>query len=1159
MRLATPLRFVSICALVFASAALLPAQEFRAGITGIVRDTQGAVIPNVTVEARNLATNGTARTVTNDSGYYAFPVLPIGAYRLTVSPAGFKKSVRDNLELRVGDHVQQDFTVEVGAVSEEVTVSAGVDLLQTSGADKGQVVSEESVRDTPSVGRNPFLLAIEATGVQFDVGGGPLSRAVRPFDSGNNVAESMSINGGQTGRSDLLLDGLSDTGVETGSSATNMAFVPNQDAVQEFRVQNSNYDAQYGRTSGGTISLITKGGTNQYHGAAYWYVKNTILSANTFDQNRIGNPRAAYQQNEPGVELDGPVVIPHLYDGHNKTFFMYSYELWRDTIPSPVTSTTPQPEALLGNFNTTLQSNGQPVTVYDPNTTTQTGTNTYTRTPFPGNTIPGSRINPVAAKIVSFIPAPNLPGQNNNLVIGPNSRTDAYDAHVARVDQQINEKERFFSRVIRGFRTENNSTNGFPKVASPQYTDGRLSQGGNADLTSILSPSTVLTSRLGYLRHDLWITLYTSGFDPTSLGFPSSLLQTLPPFFPGIQPSGYTSFGSGRSFGNQFTESASWSWSETVNKTVKRHSVKFGGEFRVMLDNINSPTTSFGNFSFSAAPTQQNALTGSAGQGNSMATLLLGLATGGSAPINAALAYGFHYYGTFVQDDWRVTNKLTLSAGLRWDYESPVTERNNQQNAGFDPNAASPLQVANPLQPGAALKGGLLFEGPGSRLPYQRDVNNVQPRLGIAWHPLEKTVIRAGYGMSYVATFTPAFNQGFSTTTPVVWSNDNIYPNGNTLSNPYPQGILTPSGSKLGLATFLGQGINFVNPDRVIPRVQQFSFGIQRELPWRSVLEVSYVGSRSDQMDVGQNINAVTMAQLLQYGGNANPNLTNSVANPFAGLLPATGINGATTTRQQLMLPYPQFGSINESNIPVGKSWYNSLQVRFDKRLTHGLNVMVSFTHSKWLDSLNYLNAQDPITQTPERTLNGTDTPNRIVVSGNWQLPFFTHTHGILGVFLHGWQANGIFMRENGFPLGAPGGFYSAGIDPSLPNPTEQQGFNTCTLLTSGKTNNCNNLNGGGTLPVAFIQQAPNTPRTLSLRFSNIRPPKVPNADVSLFKAFTLHERMHLQFRAEAFNMTNSPQFNGPSTSLTSTSSGVVTLTQVNDPRNIQLSLRLTF
>ena len=724
------------------------------------------------------------------------------------------------------------------------------------------------------------------------------------------------------------------------------------------------------------------------------------------------------------------------------------------------------------------------------------------------------------------------------------------------MDQTLSEKQRFFSRFVRGFRTEVNDTNGFPKVASPQYTDGRLSQGGNFDLTSILSPSTVLTSRVGYLRHDLWITLYTSGFDPTQLGFPAYLLNTLPAYFPAIQPSGYTSFGSGRSFGNQFTESASWSWSETANKTIGRHQVKFGGEFRVMLDNINSPTTNFGSYTFNSTFTQANPLTASAAAGNSIASLLLGLPSGGSAPINAALAYGFHYYGAFVQDDWRVGNKVTLSMGLRWDYESPVTERNNQVNAGFDMNATSPLQVTNPYQPGATLKGGLLFTSPSNRTPYGRDLNNIQPRVGMAWHPWQKTVVRAGYGLSYLATFTPSGVQGFSISTPFVGTNDGIFSNGNTLSNPYPQGLLTPTGSKLGLSTFLGQSVTFVNPDRVIPRVQQFSLGVQRELPFRTVLEVSYVGSRSQQLDVSQQLNAVTTAQLLQYGGNFNsPNLTNSVANPFSGKLPSTNLNGTTTTLQQLLLPYPQFTGVTEANIPVGKSWYNSLQVRFDKRLTHGLNVLVSYTYARWLDATSYLNSQDLISQTPERTLNATDTPHRVVLSGNWALPIFSRTHGIAAVFLNGWQANGIFVREVGFPLAAPGGFYSSGIDPSLPNPTEQRYFNTCALLTSGVRQNCASTSE----PIAFIQQQNNTLRTLSGRFPSIRPPKVPNADVSLFKSFLLREHLRLQFRAEAFNATNSPQFNTPSTSLTSTSAGVVTLTQGNDPRNVQLSLRLMF
>ena len=263
---------------------------------------------------------------------------------------------------------------------------------------------------------------------------------------------------------------------------------------------------------------------------------------------------------------------------------------------------------------------------------------------------------------------------------------------------------------------------------------------------------------------------------------------------------------------------------------------------------------------------------------------------------------------------------MTLSLGLRWDYESPITERNNQMDGPFNLTASSPLQVVDPLQPGLTEKGGITFTGPGNRMPYNRDLNNVQPRVGLAWHPWDKTVIRGGYGLSYFATFTPAPGSGFQISTPYVASPDgNITFSGSTLSNPYPQGILTPTGSKLGLSTFLGQSVSFVNPDRVIPRVHQFSVSVQRELPGRSVLEVSYVGSRSQQLAVSQNLDVVNWAQLQQYGANASPNLTDSVANPFAGLIPATNLNTATTTRQQLLLPYPQFTGLTESNIPVGQ------------------------------------------------------------------------------------------------------------------------------------------------------------------------------------------------------------------------------------------------
>jgi hypothetical protein len=1130
-------------ALLLCLAASLAAQEFRAGLNGIVRDAQGAVVPKVQVVATNSDTNVAVTAATNESGFYSMPVLAIGKYRVTATATGFKVAVRDNLELRVGEQQQQDFVLQVGAINEQVTVSADSELLQVAPADKGEVVTEENVHDLPSVGRNPFLLGMTAAGVQFDINNSAESRALRPFDAGNNVAETMSVNGGIKAASDVLLDGMPNTGTE-GTSAANMGFVPSPDATAEFRIQTSIYDAQYGRTSGGTMSVSIKAGTNRYHGVLYEYLRNDVLTANTSDGNRLGNRRTSFKWNQPGFELDGPLVIPRVYDGHNRTFFMYSYEIIRDKLPNAATQTVPLPDAVKGNFNTTLQSNGQPITIYDPLTTVQTGSTTYTRQPFPGNIIPQNRFNPVGVKIASFIPAPNQPGQANNLVAAPNPRTDAYDAHVFRLDQVISPNHRFFSRFVRGNRSEINSTSGWDKPASPQFTDGRFNQGGNLDVTSMLTPSTVLTSRLGYFRHEFWLELYGYNYDLTQLGFPASLAKQTMAFFPSIAMSNYTTFGAGRSYGNELAFSSSWSWSEVVNKIIGRNSLKFGGEFRVMLNNVNNPTSSLGQFAFTPTFTQANPLSSSSANGNAVASLLLGLPNSASVPINSAMAYNYRYYGAFVQNDWRLARNVTLSGGLRWDYESPVTERYDRQNAGFDYTSPSPLKVT-----GMNLKGGLLFTGEGNRLPYQRDLHHFEPRVGISWRATPKTVVRGGYGLSYVATFTTAFKQGFNTSTPYVATNGSVMLSGNTLSNPYPEGIQMPSGRSLGLSTFLGNSISFANPDRVVPRVHQFSIGVQRELPFRIATEIMYVGSRGHALDVSQQINDVSLDQLLQYGATLN----NSQTNPFAGLLPGSGLNSANTTVQQMLRPYPQFTGITEANIPIGQSWYNALQFRLDKRMSKGLNFRFTYSHVRWLEAVTYLNNQDPITERPARTLAQNDTPHRVTINGNWALPFFAKSHGIASVLLKGWQANGVFMAQRGFPLATPSGYYSSGIDPSLSDPTLQRWFNTCTMTTAGVRTNCASADE----PVAFIQQRTMTLRTLSVRFPTIRPPRVPQVSVSMFKSFKLTERAKLQFRVEAFNATNSPQFAAPGTSLGSTTPGVVTLTQTNDPRNFQLAMKV--
>lgn len=1123
----------------------LPAQEFRATITGTVTDPQGSTIPNARVEAVNLATQVANEARTNESGVYVIPFLPVGNYSVTVTADGFKRAARSSIELRVGDRINLDFRLELGAITEQVTVSAAAELLETTTASKGQVIDSAKVRDLPLLGRNPFMLAAVSAGVQYT----PTrqSRSNRPFDNGG--MDNFAMNGGRQFSNEFLLDGVPDTNTET-TGPSNLSFVPSPDATEEFKVQTNNYDAQYGRTGGGVVNVSLKSGTNKLHGALYHYFRNDKLNANAFESNLAGRQRSSFHWNQPGVQVDGPVYIPKLYDGRNRTFFMYSWEKIKSAIPLPQTYTVPTIEQRAADFSKTVQSNGvSPVTIYDPLTTTAAGSG-YTRQPFAGNIIPAGRIDPVAAKLLDYIPKPTTAGNAQgffNLIASPNTVTDEYDQHIIRIDQVVNDKHRFFSRYVRGNRHEVNSDAGFPHPAAPWYAHWRTNQGGNFDLTSMLGPTMVSSFRAGYIRHQFAIQQYGEGFDPTLLGFPASVVTPLPrKFFPRIVYTDYTAFGPQRSTGSEFTFSDTWSIAETLNKTLGSHSLKFGGEFRVMFNNQDRPTSSFARFDFNKGFTQRDPLRGDAASGNAFASLLLGYPASGSNDFNAALAYSNRYYVGFLQDDWKLTNRITLNLGIRWDYESPQSERYDRQNAGFAASALSPLQV-----PGMTLTGGLLFTDSNNRLPYKRDLNNWQPRAGLAWQLARSTVLRAGYGISYLPSFDTGNNNGFSVQTAYIASTDGGLRPANRLSNPFPNGYLTPAGRSLGLSTLLGQGFSYANTERVLPYVQQFSFGFQHELPFRVLIDASYVGSLTSKLQNSKGINEVSAEELKL--GNA---LLAQVPNPFAGLLPGSSINGPTVPRQQLLRTHPQFVGLTEQRRSVGSANYHAFQMRIEKRMSHGLHFLGSYTLSKSLESVGYLNAQDGWDQAA-RVLTAVDAPQRFILSGGWELPFFKDSRGITRQLLAGWLFSGIATFQAGQPIATPGSAVSSGIDPKLPDDVRNRDrwFNTCTLALNGARQNCSSASE----PVAFLVQAPFTLRTLSARFPNIRNARPPTFDFSVFKTFPITETVRLQFRAESFNLTNTPWFGNPNTTLSSSSFGVVSPSQQNDPRNIQLVLRLTF
>jgi hypothetical protein len=1127
-------------------AVLLPvvsarAQETGGAIDGTVTDEQKAALPGVTVTLRNDATNAVLTAVTNNEGLFVLPFVPIGRYTLTASLQGFTTAKQADIEVRVGDRLRVDLGLRVGAVTEEVTVTSQTPLLESSSASRGQVIERTQVQDLPLLGRNPFMLAQLSPGVQYTPT--VASRSNRPFDNGG--MDNFQISGGRAFTNEFLLDGVPNTGTET-TQPNNLSFVPSPDATAEFRVQTSIYDAQYGRTGGGVVNVVLKSGTNQFHGSFYNYYRDEALNANTFDANRAGIAKAGLYWNQPGLTVDGPVRIPGLYNGTDKTFFMYNWEQIRSEVPFPQVYTVPSPLERTGDFSQTRTAAGAPVIIYDP-LTTRLVNGQWIRDPFPGNVIPANRIDPVAVALLQRVPMPNAPGIVNNLLVPDNARADKYDQHVAKVDQVLNANHRFFVRYARNKRTEINDYAAYPPEASPWYQHGRMNWGLSAEATSVLSPSLVLSSRVGFIRHDFYIATHGDGFDPTGLGFPSSLVSQVPRMsFPQVQYEGYSTYGStfGGGTGSIFTISDTWSWSEVLSKTTGRHSLRFGGELRAMVNDQQNPTSNFGRYSFTRAFTQRNALAAEATAGNGVATMLLGYPSDASnVPINPQLNYKSNYFGVFVQDDWRMTDKLTINAGLRWDYESPTTEGLNQQNIGFDADAANPFQV-----PGMQLRGGLLFASDDNPRPFKRDLNNIQPRIGAAYRFDDRTVMRGGYALSYLPTFDHGYNNGFSVTTALVASTDgNITPVGD-LSNPYPNGVDQPVGNSQGLATLVGRGFTYSDPNKTIPYVHQFSIGVQRELPWRLGIDVSYVGSRTRGLNVQKGINEITAAQLAT--GNA---MLVQVPNPFQGLLPGTPFNGATVPLQQLVRPYPQFASINEDRRSLGVNDYNALQLSVNKRMAKGLQFLVSYTYSKTEEEVTYLNPQDDWSQL-HRILTGQDAPHRLLVSATYQLPFFADGQGVLGSILGGWQVNTIVTAQSGLPVGTTAGAVLVG-DPALSNPTRERWFNTCTQALSGARQNCASADEA----VAWQVQAPFTLRTLPVRLDTVRTSRPTVLDFSLFKTFTLPARMRVQLRLESFNLFNTPWFGAPNTIVTNAAFGVVTPTQVNDPRNIQIGVRFMF
>src|SRR5579884_1634624 len=1013
-----------VAAFVLLCSCAVRSQEVTGSITGEITDPAGAAVSGAQVQLTNTGT-GTVQSITADqSGSFRFVLLPPGAYSLQVTAAGFKTFRRDGLIVEVERSLAVPVIMQLGQVSETVEVSAASPLLDPNTSSLGTVMNTQKIQDLPLNGRNPMGLANLI----------PTVRGIGYF--GGQVLSSwrlaaVSIGGGQPLSNGFMVDGIaSDKMVDSGP----MTFLT-VDSTEEFKVQTNTLPAEFGRTSGGVITMISRSGTNDYHGGLFEFLRNDKLNANDFFANRAGRPIAPDKVNQFGGLLGGRVI-------KNKLFFFVNYEGYRERSFGIETITSPNDAQRSGDFSGLTTAAGAPITIYDPATTRPDPAHpgSYLRDPFPGNIIPSNRINPVAAAILKYYPEPNLKGlYSNTFLQSPTPINKDYGS--GRLDYVLSPAQRI-SRRYTADDLRWQFANYFNNIAD---VDGRLilvpRKNAYVGYTNTISPTLLFDGRIGFNHQVEAYTIPGQGFDITQLGMPASLLSQgqpapgagKPGVFPRLSISDLTTFGSTSAAANHTNTGSA---AGTLTKIHGGHAWKFGYEYRLYQRNEFTLNFPDGTYSFNRGFTQgPNPDQGSSTSGYSVASFLLGDPAGGSAGINAASAITVKYNALFAQDDWKVNRRLTLNLGLRWEKEGGATERHNIY-ADFDPNIASPLQV-----PGLNLKGGLVYPGVNGhpRAFFASSDTNFQPRVGMAYQLADRTVLRGGYGISFVPTTQGTYTSsqtGFSSTTLMVTSNDGGRTPAATLSNPFPNGLVAPTGSSLGALTGVGGTVFGSLYDLHRGYAQEWNFTLQHQ-PWQNWLfEVAYVGNRGIHLFMyNQNLNQVPNNDLA-----LGTQLGQLVSNPFYGIIHSGPLAAAQVPLEQTLLPYPQFtalpgstqGGVISPFSYMGNSWYHALTVKVEKRFSRGVSLLASYAKSKLEDEGDNLSQVRPGGVTgslvqnwnnlsAEKSKSLYDVPQRLVVTGIWDIPLGRGGYAFYRAIAGGWQLNSIMTIESGrpIPLGA--------------------------------------------------------------------------------------------------------------------------------------------
>jgi len=1139
-----------VFALAICFSSLAFGQSFQGALRGRITDESGAAVSNAGVKATDVSTSVARSTLTNGAGEYVFQALNPADYKITVEAQGFKTG-ESSVTIATQSFLTVDIKLSVGNVVETVNVTEEVPQIETSNASTGQVVDRQKLVDLPNLGRNPFMMSKIAQNV-VQVGNPTFNRM-----QDQSGSSAISIAGGPVRGNNYLLDGVPIT-----DSTNRAVIIPTIESVQEVKVQANTYDAEMGRTGGGVFNTYMKSGSNGLHGSGFGYLRETAWAANSFFNNRGGLKKADVPFKNYGGSIGGPVWIPKIYNGKNKTFFWVGAEAYRQT--SALGSELAVPTALerAGDFSKTLARTGGLQTIYDPLTTRSDGAGGFVRTPFAGNLIPSNRISVAGANIAKEYGLPTREaasyGQSNYSASA--SLYDRADQMTAKLDHEVFSWWRASLSYLH-YGSREPGSNWFNSATGP----GSSLLFRKVDATqfnNVLTPNatTVVSVRYGFNRFPNRSTQLSAGHDLGAMGFSSKFVsQVQQPVFPNITMENVSGLGTNSNSQSVFH---SKNLLGGVSKFLGRHSFKFGADYRtVNVDGVNFDNNG-GAFTFNDVFTRATPVRATAGTGADVASLLLGYPSVGTGILASKLFQHVNYYAAYFHDDFRVSNKLTLNVGVRYEYETGLRANDNALIVGFDRAVTSPIPVtatgvASPM-------GGLMYAGQNGygAQTGNNNRNKLSPRVGFAYSMNDRTTLRGGYGLFWAPIpYSLQNTLGYAQTTAYVPSNDGNATPAGTLTDPFPNGLLPIVGNANGLLSGIGQTVSFINQDHRSPRVHQFSFDIQRQLPGGMTLLVGYVGSKSSKLTFNQG--AININQLNPSYFSQGASLLTTAPNPYYRPGGPGFIGAATRTRAQLLRPFPQFDAVNMNFSDNNHAVYHSGVAKIQKRMSGGITFVSTYTWSQSMEAtfgstLNNLtgtsggiqNAYDP---EAEYSLSNMNAPHRWASGFTIELPFgkgraYLANSKTLDLIAGGWSVNAITIYQGGFPLTIAQQSNNnsvAGADAQRPTAT-----GTSPKIDGGLMSRID-----GYLSLAAFSQTPqfafgNISRTIGLRG-----PGQSSWDMSIFKTFTIYEGFKAQFRAEALNAFNTPLFRSPNTAFGNANFGKITQ-QANYPRLIQLGIR---